>query len=152
MVSMSKAVQAGVRWGPRIGIAVRGLDELNRRFPDAPGRAAAAARAIGARMSGARVRQSAEGRVRHVLVIVRDAVDAMEQDRPQDDAFRERAREWRRRAGDLDTALRLADTQRVRRRKGHLATIRLHADALAEEVLLELGVTARTAATEEGHR
>ncbi|MBI9114225.1 hypothetical protein [Sanguibacter suaedae] len=152
MVSMSKAVQVGVRWGPRIGIAVRGLDELNRRFPDAPGRAAATARTIGEQMRGARVRQSTAGRVRHVLVIVRDAVDAMEQDRAGHDAFRERAEQWRRRATDLDTALRLADTQPVRRRRGHLAAIRLHADALAEEVLLELGVATRAAATDEGHR
>lgn len=147
MVLFGKAVQMGVKWGPKLLSAVGGLEEINRRFPDAPGRAAALARGVTGQLRSAQAKQTGPGRVRHVLEIVREGIDAMEHDRPGDEEFAARAAAWRRRAADSETALKVAASRTGKRRREHLAVIKKRADDLAIEVLGELGAVAESSAT-----
>ena len=147
MVLFGKAVQMGIKWGPKLLSAVGGLEEINRRGPDAPGKAAALARGVAGQLRSAQAKQSGPGRVRHVLEIVREGIDAMEHDRPGDEEFAARALVWRRRAADAETALKVAASQTGKRRREHLAVIKKRADDLAIEVLGELGAVAESTAT-----
>lgn len=144
--SMTTLAQAAMKWAPRLMAALEGLERLNARFPDAPGKAAGYARRLGGRMSEARLRRSAGGRVRHTLTVVREAVTAMEQDRVGDAAFAAQAAAWRRRANDLEAALALADSVGGRAGRALAADLRARTDLLAREVIDALADSVRSVA------
>ncbi|WP_191780582.1 hypothetical protein [Cellulomonas avistercoris] len=143
--SMTRLAQAAMKWAPRLMAALEGLEQLNKRFPDAPGKAAAYARRLGSTFSQARARRSAGGRVRHTLTVVREATAAMELDRPGDAEFAARASAWRRRANDLEAALTLADSVGGRPGRRLTGELRARTDLLAREVIDALAESVRSA-------
>lgn len=141
-----KMAQLALKWAPRAMAALDGLDRLNKRFPDAPGKGAAYARQVGARLAEGRLKRSDGWRLRHTLTIVREAIGSMELDRAGDVQFATQAAAWRRRANDLDNALTLADSLRGRARRELVADLCAKTDDLAREVIEALGAAVRSAA------
>lgn len=145
MKSLAPVVQFALKWGPRAAAAVGTLAELNKRFPDAGGRAAEYGRQLLQWSRTERSRRNAVGRDRAKLTVVRESTAAMQADRADDGDFEARAAEWLRRARDLETALTVAAMQPRTRRREALASIHDAVDGLSAEVLDELGVTIRRA-------
>ena len=140
-----RIAQLALKWAPRAMAALEGLDKLNRRFPDAPGKGAAYARQVAARLAEARSKRTDGGRMRHTLTIVREATASMEKDRIGDEQFAEQAATWRRRANDLENALTLADSLRGKARRELVADLRSKTDDLTREVIEALGAAVRSA-------
>ncbi|MBO3083068.1 hypothetical protein [Cellulomonas fengjieae] len=146
--SMTRLTQTAMKWAPRLMAALEGLERLNKRFPDAPGKAAAYARQLGGKLGDVRARRSSAGRLRHTLTVVREATSAMETDRPGDAAFAARAAAWRRRANDLEAALTLADSVGGRAGRKLAVDLRAKTDLLARDVIDALAQSVRSAADE----
>ena len=144
-----QVVQLAAKWGPRLMLTLESMDKLNKRFPDAPGKAAAYARGLGSKFTNERTKRSGAGRVRHTLRIVREATHSMEQDRADDLEFTNRAAAWRKRAADMENALALADARQGKSRRSLIGVIRTRADELAREVIEELGATVQAIGSEE---
>ena len=145
-MSIKQLSQLALKWAPKLMVALEGLERLNKRFPDAPGKGAAYGRRLGATLGEARSKRSGSGRIRHTLTVVREATAAMELDRPGDAEFAARASAWRRRANDLEAALTLADSVAGKARRQLVADLGARTDALAREVIDTLGEAVRSAA------
>lgn len=150
MAWVSSAVNLAKKWGPGLLAALKGLDEFNKRYPGAPGKTAEFARGLGGRLQTARARNTASGRVRYTLDIVRNGIDAMEQDRGDDLSFRARAAAWRREVVNLETAVSIADAQPGKRRRALLDSVAERTEALSEEIISETTATAEIMAESVG--
>lgn len=142
MVWIGSALQLATKWGPGVLTAAKGLDEFNKRYPNAQGKAAEFARGLAASAQKAVSKRTPGGRIRDQITILRAGIDAMAQDRYAEPSFLAQTKVWHRQLGNLEAALSIAEAQPTKQKRLLIAALSERAETLSRTIIEETTATA----------